>query len=471
MVTIPFPTSSSPGRRSQEGGGRLINAYAEPLSEGGWQRRRAPGLKAWGTSSNATFRGAMLGGSLVFVAKSGKIEKFATSGGAATDLTGTFAGTDRVFFARNNAATPDNVIVSPSGGVAIFNTTNILSYPDADVGSPNAVCFLDSYFFFTYGDAKCRASGVNSTSIDLLHFTTAEMKSDTLLRPVPYGRDLLLCGTASIEVYANTANPTGFPFSRVGVISRGLLSAHAIAGFEDGFGDERIIFAADDNGVYHLQGYKPVKISEPWIDDLIEKLSDKTTLEASVYVTNGHPMWELSCAAWTITYDLVTKKWHERRRYLGTRARGTGSVWVLNKWITGDVTSGNMLEIDAQTRKEVTNPQIWSVESAPVAKFPNRIQVARADFNFVTGVGIATGVDPDETDPTVAVSWSNDGGVNWSNPLLRKLGRQADAEQRVTVTRTGLSGPQGRRWRLEVSDAVDVALMDGSDQSAELRVG
>lgn len=102
-----------------------------------------------------------------------------------------------------------------------------------------------------------------------------------------------------------------------------------------------------------------------------------------------------------------------------------------------------------------------------MVNFPNRTRVARADFNFVVGVGIATGLDPIATDPSVGISWSDDGGITWSNEYVRKLGRQA-TPQRITMLRTGMTGPQGRRWRLSVSDPVYVAFM-GATQDTALR--
>jgi hypothetical protein len=56
---------------------------------------------------------------------------------------------------------------------------------------------------------------------------------------------------------------------------------------------------------------------------------------------------------------------------------------------------------------------------------------------------------------SVGISWSDDGGITWSPEFVRKLGRQA-TPQRVTMLRTGMSGVQGRRWRLKVSDPVYV---------------
>jgi hypothetical protein len=189
------------------------------------------------------------------------------------------------------------------------------------------------------------------------------------------------------------------------------------------------------------------------------------------------------------------------------------------------------------------------LESAPVAQFPNRIRVARADFNFTTGSGQATraiimmvkgsaagtgGVvrlqvdstqqvntndtvivsavggtteangtwpvtvidathielqgsvfvhgwtsggtatdvtaPPNVINPTVAISWSDNDGLIWKNPLLRSLGPQGSSKTtRVVVKHTGMSGPQGRRWRLDITDPVNAPFMSAtqSDNPAE----
>jgi hypothetical protein len=107
------------------------------------------------------------------------------------------------------------------------------------------------------------------------------------------------------------------------------------------------------------------------------------------------------------------------------------------------------------------------MDSGPVANFPNRTKVARADFNFDTGVGIATGPDPIATTPAVGISWSNDGGLTYSNEFSRPLGRQYQ-QSRVTMLRTGLTGSQGRRWRLRVSDPIYGGFL-GATQDTALR--
>jgi hypothetical protein len=64
------------------------------------------------------------------------------------------------------------------------------------------------------------------------------------------------------------------------------------------------------------------------------------------------------------------------------------------------------------------------------------------------------------TNPTAAISWSNDGGSSWSAPALRNIGPAALIKTgRVSVKNTGLTGVMGRRWRMDMSDPVYTAFL------------
>jgi hypothetical protein len=197
---------------------------------------------------------------------------------------------------------------------------------------------------------------------------------------------------------------------------------------------------------------------------LIDAVEDKSELEAICYVSKGHAFWQLSSDDWTWVFNCNTQKWHERKSDGLTRSRMRVSVPAFNEWLVGDTESNNLLQVDGTVATEVDDDHelLFRVESEPVKDFPNRVRVNRADFDFTVGVGDATGADPIETDPSILISWSDDGGVTWSTPWHRKLGRQAESQQRITVLNTGLSGPMGRRWRLDVSDPVHVGLIGGS---------
>lgn len=54
MVQIPWPLSTSPGQKPQEGSGRLINMFAEPRGENlGAVWRRAPGASVFARNASA----------------------------------------------------------------------------------------------------------------------------------------------------------------------------------------------------------------------------------------------------------------------------------------------------------------------------------------------------------------------------------------------------------------------------------
>lgn len=475
-VPIPWPLSSSPGANPQESAGRLINCYAEPLGKdieakkgftpppAVW--RKSAGLTQFGTSANAGFRGMLLVAGSLYSAWSGKASRF-DSAGAETTLTGTLTGTEKVFWARNNAGTPDIVCVAPSTGAFTVSSTAVIAFADPDIGAPNSVCFMDSYFIFTSGDGTLQASGQNNVSIATTDKTTAQSKPGGLTRGVAFNGQLVALGPAFGEVYADTANPTGFPFTRSYTIQRGLLSPYALAGHEDGFGSA-LIWVADDNSVVQHNGTpNPLKISPPDLDRLIAGVANKNDLEASVYISGGHPKWRLTCSTFTWEFDLGSQKWNERSSYQQLRTRGISGCSAFGKWIVGDTQSSKLLYIDQTAYSEVGNPHMFQMESGPVQNFPNRTKVARADFNFATGVGIATGADPIATTPTVGISWSDDGGLNWSRELTRQLGVQA-TQSRITLLRTGMTGSQGRRWRIKVSDPVYVSFL-GATQDTVMR--
>jgi hypothetical protein len=472
MVAITFPVSTFPGERPSEGAGRLINCRAEPIGEGGRAaavRHRVPGLASFGTSSETTFRGSLLNGSALYTAFSGTVVKFTSAGGAAAAVDD-LDGSDRVRFAKNNKRPTADVVIVCAAGVFTLASDVIATLVDADLPSPTDVCFIDGYFMFGIADGRVFASGLNATTINANDFMTAEAKSDQLYRVISWNGQLLVCSANSIEVWSGSpVNVTGFPFNRSVVIQSGLIGPNAIAGQEDGFG-KALMYVGNDNRVKRLNGYTPEDVSPPDLDRLIEAVADKTTLEASVYISGGQAIWVLSCAAWTWEFNLNTEKWNERNSYLSPRSRITQSFNAFGKWLTGDTDSGNILEISRATHTEAGDPLIAECWSTPVQKFPNRIRCARADFDFSTGVGIATGIDPNQTDPTVEIDYSDNGGFTFTNPKLRKLGRQGKPQQRVTTFNNGMTGAQGRIWRVRQSDSVHFGLMSG-DMSADLKVG
>lgn len=475
---IPWPMSSAPGAATQESAGRLYNAYVEPLGEGGPAKiawHKSPGLTKFsatgvGGANLSTFRGGLLVKNLAYLAFKDTLVTLDING-TVTNV-GLLTGSDRVTFARNNKVPTPDICVNTALGAFLVTQTTIIPWPDPDLPVTDSVAFQDSYFFWTVADRRAFASAINDTTVNGLAFTTIQSRAQgTLLRGIPYGGLMYFFGSSWCEVFQDTAQPApGFPYSRVTVIDRGLLGPAAIAGWEEGFG--KLYWVADDFGVYRFatsSPFMPEKVSNPDLDRLI-KAADPTTLEASCYVFAGKSIWVLSSPTWTWEFNINTEKWTERFSDIAGlqgRWRGTGSVNAFGKWLVGSNATGNITFIDDTAGTEEGDPQFWQMESGPVQAYPVRMRVGRADFYFVAGVGRPGGTDQQRT-PTVAISWSDDGGRTWGIPVLRSLGELNDSKRRVAITGVGSTSNIGRRWRIRVSDDVYTGFI-GASMSASAR--
>lgn len=461
---IVFPVSTAPGVNPGESGGRLINGYAQaaaPGSRSGVRLTRSAGLRPAFKAGSGVFRGACYVGTQLYIINGAAAYVVSLSGGVytVTPLSGTVPGSGPVFMARNMATTP-NILIVHSDGMSQIAAGAVSDFTDPDLPAANSISFLDSYFFPTIGDGRAWASGVNAVTFAGTDYTTAQAKADGLLRSIPAGRDLLLMGSASIEVWSNTANATGFPFSRTAVVDPvvGLWGPYAVAGWEDGYTD-KVCFVANDNTVRRLVGYQAVKISNPDLEALIAAVTDKTAIEASVYVDRGRPVFVLTGPTWT--WEWSNGQWNERKSYGATRWRAHGCIYAFDTWLAFDRTTTDVYLIDATFKRENADQMLWEVRSTQNHKFPSRSVIWRADFDFMTGVGIDAGISPIETDPTVLISVSFDGGKTFGNPWARKLGKQGE-QRTITVRNAGLTKALGVQWRLQISDPVEIGLYGGA---------
>lgn len=456
LVDIPFAKSSMPGQRPGEGQGRNINALCE-MDGGVPVIRPVAGLSIFADAAHEAPRGFLEVGNTLYGAFEDEAVSI-TSLGVATTLTGGLPGTDLVTWARNNKAPTPDILVVCEQGIYQVAAGAVTPFVDADLPAPVTVNSLDGYFILIIGDGRMFASGLNDTTIDALSFASCQSSPDGLLRGTASGQLQYCWGTATTEVWQNVGT-TPFPLSRVAVIPVGLMSRNAVAGFESGW-DRGQLFVAADGTVRRLQGYEPAVVSTKDVERAILAVEDKSELEASVYVAGGHPIWSLSSLSWTWEFNLATGFWHERKSLFGQRWRARASSRFGSDWMVGDTRSTNVLRVSESDLREVGEVIPMTLESGPTKEFPARLQVTSAFFDWTVGQGELIGPE-DVTDPHVLISWSDDGGGSWSNPLMRQLGGQGDYRRQVRINRCGLTSHHGRRWRLVSSSPVYRTLRGG----------
>jgi hypothetical protein len=470
MTDVPFPLLTAPGQRPQVAGGRLINCYPETLPKTAgkpYAYWRVPGLGVFGTVPSGVYRGGVLVAGTFYALFGTTVYKYTSIGGAGAALPGAIPGTQFCWFAANQNSPPDIAVVSP--GVGAFIVTDpggVANYPDPDVGTPNCVVFHLGFFIFTQGNGKTIASDVNSTNINTLNYATAQSKPDALYRPIPLGNgQLLLAGANTIEVWGGS-NPTGYPFSYVSTIYRGICGPSAIAGNEDGWG-KGLFFVGDDNKVSTLTTYTPTPISVPDVDQLIESEPDKSKIGVGVYVSRGHGMVVVQGPNWCWEYDTTLQSWHERQSYLQSFWRGYAPIYIFGAWMCGDTLGSNLLKIDGTLRKEISNPLRMRIETGPLGAFPNVVRINDIEIYMTKGTSIATGHDPDETNAMIEVSVSRNSGQSWSNPRQLPIGPQSRMGFRARGSIWGQANIEGVRWRFDESAGLNFAFM-GADMTADV---
>jgi len=463
MPAIPFPLSSSPGIKPQEGGGRLINCFAEKQGEGArfpvvW--RRTAGLRLrLDVASHTHLRGGVVSAATLIVVFDTRVYTITKSGVDYTAVNrGALDGTKPVTVAINNNATPQMVCVDvDNGAFNLFTNSAPTNFADSDLPQPNSVSQLDGYFIFTIGDGRIFATGLNSVSVDSNSFTTEQSLS--IRRGVVFRGEFFAMGDKWTGVYRD-AGTSPFPLERRFTIPRGIIGTFAVAGWEPGWAND-LMWVGDDGRVYRLNGYSPDPISTPDVERSIASASDKTLLEASVYMADGNPMWVLtSPGEWTWEYNAKTQNWNEKRSYGRDDWRGSQTIKAFDEWMCGERDTGKLFGIDTSYYREDSDPLRFELQSGIVAAFPARIGMPRSDFDFTGATGLSTGEDPVQTDPQAEISWSNDGGRTFGNPMLRRLGSEGETVN-VTINRTGIVKAKGRRYKIVVSDPVHVGFMGG----------
>jgi len=476
MPEILFPMTSTPGDHRQQGRGRLVNMYAQPIitddrpgqaNKTVW--RRVAGTAFWAsTDQTASYRNMIYASGKLHVAMGSKVVNFGPAGSGRVITTGTLPGDPiKAIWARNNK-TPvaDIIAVVPGEGAFQVTTTAVTPYQPAALPIPNSVCFLSGFFIFSIADGRMFSTDVNVLTINAANYAAAETRPDTLLRVVPAGNgQLLACGDASMEVWGPPINSVAFPLSYVSSIPYGLIGRNAISGYEDGW-TQGIFFVAPDFGVYSLNNGQPTKISPPDLDRLIKQVAVKDDIEVGVYQFAGRGVVVVQTPLWSWHFDTATLKWHERESHLQKYWRHQQPHYAFNVWLAGDRKTNNIYVIDNDIDTEAGDPLVAQMIGV-VDTFPQTARIARIDIDVTHGVGLTTGLSPIQTDPALHIAFSTSGGVDWSDPTVRRFGQMGQPIGRATVRNCGIVrfGKQFK-VKLTVSDPVYFGVMGGNVEAA-----
>jgi hypothetical protein len=245
-------------------------------------------------------------------------------------------------------------------------------------------------------------------------------------------RRALSRGPYSIEVYQDTAEPTGFPFSRAQLIPKGIVGPYAITGYEDGF--SKGLFVVADDSRFALSGYDLVPIGSPDVHRAIaafaEAGGDLKTIEMFPYAVGGRSCIVVQSSTFSWVYDLGTKWWHERASYGLANWRATRSFNAFGKWLAGDSAGSRNCADHRRGRKTRSEARsLGSVESGPTSAFPERRCRCSSDLRRCARRRHRDRDGPEPNRPENRNPMERRRRDTWSKPIIRKLGAQADGKR------------------------------------------
>lgn len=428
MPTIPIPLQSAPNSAEPATGERLINLYAEPLTNS--QRtdmvlHSHPGMRLV-LDLGETVRGLEVHRGVLYAAAGSSLYRINLSTLSASAI---------------------------SAGGAVEGTQAVILYNGIDFYCTAAgdAAYVDGYFLRRESAYAGRFAwaGPYSSTWDALDFATAEGDPDALVAIAVAHREVWLFGQRSTEVWYNSGN-VDLTFERVSpaFIETGARGGVAVVG-------PTLYWLGDDGIVYRANGYVPERVSTYSVEQRIAERIDEEAIGFEITLA-GHNCYVLRLESLCLIYDATTQLWHERQSW-------NGDVWgaidaAIMDGTTYVAAGKGIYALDAYQYTDDYPLADSTLErrfvTPPIFAGDGHARMASLELNAVMGIGLATGQG---SEALVQLRWSDDGGRTWSNWHTRRLGEIGEYKTRARWRRLGRF--RERSFELRITDPITADIL------------
>jgi hypothetical protein len=459
MSQIPFIGGAYKAWSGVAAAQECVNLYPEmtPDGKGVKALRGTPGTVLFCNLGPQPVRAMLTHGVLMYAVAGNKLYSVSAAG-VATEL-GTLDTTyGRVSMSHNGMQIM--LVDGVKGYTYTLATSTFAKITDTDFPVADVCLFLDGYSIVNKAGSGSYqiSSPYDSTAWAALDIKTAEGDPDNLVTLAKRNRQLFAIGDTTTEVYYNSGNAT-FPFDRVNGL---LIDVGCQARWSVATVNQTLVWlakSAEGAGyVIRLDGYSPVRISTPALENAIAGYGDVSDAFAYSYSREGHIFYALTfpTARETWVYDVAGGEWHKRETY-GCDGRHLSNTHIFfnGKHYVGDYRNGKIYELSEEAYTDA-GALIERWRTSPYLYDDNRqIVFSTLEVGFETGIGNSACPDPQ-----AMLQWSDDGGRTWSNEHWRPIGKVGKYGSRVKWHRLGKS--RQRLLKVKVSDPVKVVMVNAS---------
>lgn len=348
----------------------------------------------------------------------------------------------------------------------IFTEDNgLIQISDSDFDGPvSSVVYIDGFFLFTKKDGnKFFISNLRQGLVYLAtDFADAEVDSDPIRGAFVLNSQLYIYGSKTIEPFQNVGG-SGFPFQRIqgGVLQKGLLATSSLTEVNT----QMVWIGSGKNeqpAIWSSSGGQPTKLSTSAIDNQLRQFSDTDVSNsfALEYSQGGNFFVAFTIPnEVTFTYNLTSGLWFTQE----SNNNGTPIPWrvasiqqAYGELFVGDSISPKIGIIDKEAHVEYDDVEFKRRFSLPpvgnggLALFSDSVEVLAE-----TGTATQTGQG---SDPQLSMSFSDDGGRTFNNPMARSMGKIGEYTKRIIWNRLGRSARE-RAYRFEISDPIKPVIL------------
>ncbi len=360
------------------------------------------------------------------------------------------------------------VLVDGVNGYVIDLATNAIGIiTDPNFYGADYVALLDTFFIFNVPDTNLWFISVSNASylllttvggFDPLDIASKSGFNDPIVGIVSVHGELWLIGELTTEIWIGTG-AADFYFQRQqgAFIEHGCGAQYSIAKM-----DVLVFFIMQDQQgsgiIVQGQGYEVSEISTPRIVDMIKGWGFTDAIGFCFQVSD-HPFYALvfPTASKGLLYDLKTKQWSEwnwndeNGNFL--RPRLNCAMFVNGFNVGGDWENGKLLRLSTD---------LFADEGSPIVRartFPHMSDGVKVTYlNFQADIEPGTIVDQ-EADPQISLSWSDNKGKSYGNPVMQSMGKTGEYE--VVPSWNALGEARDRVFKLSWSTNNETALNGG----------
>lgn len=358
---------------------------------------------------------------------------FSVTGGGGSGLAGTYTVTSNTVtsIAISNYGTGYTsapTIGFPSGGgTGATATASLNEFPSPHSPVPT---FIDGYIAL----AKANTVDVYTCNLDdptkwaAESYLSAEMFPDVVVALARQNNQVVVFGHNSIEFFYDAANASGSPLTRNDstTIQMGTCAPYGI------YQNEQYCayIAQSDSGgraVWFIEGFQPKKVSDEYIERILDAETDISNCRAYGLRTKGHLFYVINLVGLkrTLVYDRDEKLWHE----WGSNVAGVNEDFGFNCLADKSDGAVYMLHKSNGTLQRL-DPNAYTDNGTPilVELVTNRYDMDSYLRKFLFCVRI---VSDRYVNNSITLYWSDDDYQTWSNGKVINLSDNYPAFQRL----------------------------------------